>query len=145
MNVKRILCPVDFSKASDAALDVASQLAREQKAKLFIVHVEEAAALVEPGLFAGVPTVAWTNKYRLSQTLPTATKVKFEHALLFGDPATEIVGFIDENDIDLVVLGTHGATGFRRILLGSVAEAVVRKANVPVMTVKKKTAAEVAA
>lgn len=138
MNVKSILCPVDFSSTSNVALNVASQFAREQHAKLFIVHVEEAAAMVEPGLFAGVPNVAWTNKYRLSQTLPTATRVKFEHALLFGDPATEIVEFAKENKVDLIVLGTHGATGLRRLLMGSVAEGVVRRATVPVMTVKER-------
>lgn len=136
MKAKRILCPVDFSEASDAALDVASKLAREGGAKLFIVHVEENAAVVHPGLFGGLPPVAWKEKHRLSNTLPTATEVRFEHDLLIGDPANQIVEFAEKRGVDLIVMGSHGMTGLLRVLMGSVAEGVVRRSPVPVLTLK---------
>lgn len=136
MKADRILCPVDFSQPSDVALDLASKLARENDAKLFIIHVEENAAVVHPGLFGGLPPVTWKEKHRLAQVLPTATEVRFEHDLLIGDPVKEIVAFAKEKQIDLIVMGSHGATGLLRVLMGSVAEGVVRNATVPVLTLK---------
>lgn len=136
MKAKRILCPVDFSDASDAALDLASKLARANGAKLFIVHVEENAAVLHPGLFGGLPPVTWDEKHRLNSTLPTATEVLFEHDLLIGDPAKTIVKFAERNDVDLIVMGSHGATGLVRVLMGSVAEEVVRRSPIPVLTLK---------
>lgn len=136
MKAKRIVCPVDFSAASNAALDLASKLARENGAKVFIVHVEDAAALAHPGLFGGLPPASWPSRQRLNATLPTATEVQFEHDLLIGEPASEIVEFAIKNDADLIVMGTHGTTGLARILMGSVAEGVVRLAPVPVLTLK---------
>ena len=135
MKAKRLLCPVDFSEPSDVALDVASKLARTNDAKLFIVHVEENTA-VHPGLFGGLPAVASRDKHRLTNSLPTATEVRFEHDLLIGNPAKEIVEFAKKKDIDLIVMGSHGNTGLLRALMGSVAEGVVRTAHVPVLTVK---------
>ena len=138
MQAKRILCPVDFSETSDVALDVASKLARENEAKLFIVHVEENPTVVHPGVFGGLPPVAWKERHKLSDTLPTATDVRFEHDLLVGDPANEIVGFAERKNIDLIVMGSHGVTGLLRLLMGSVAEGVVRRSPVPVLTLKAK-------
>jgi len=136
MKAKHILCPVDFSETSDVALDVASKLARQNGAKLFIVHVEANAAVAHPGLFGGLPPVAWKDKHRLNATLPTATEVLFEHDLLIGNPVDEIVKFAKKKDVDLIVLGSHGLTGVLRVLMGSVAEGVVRRSPVPVLTVK---------
>ena len=136
MKANRILCPVDFSESSDAALDLASKLARENGAKLFIVHVEENPAVVHPGLFGGLPPATWKEKHKLSKTLPSATEVRFEHDLLVGDPAEEIVAFAKRKDVDLIVMGSHGLTGIIRILMGSVAEGVVRRSPVPVLTLK---------
>lgn len=136
MKTKRILCPVDFSDASNIALDVASKLARETGATLFIVHVEENPAVVSPGLFAGLPPASWPENHQLAKTLPTATEVRFEHDLLVGNVAQEIVDFAKKKDVDLIVLGSHGHSGLLRVLMGSVAEAVVRTAPVPVLTLK---------
>lgn len=136
MKAKRIVCPVDFSDSSEAALDLASKLARENGAKLLIVHVEENAALAHPGMFGGLPPVTWPQRQRLNEVLPTATEVLFEQDMLIGDPATEIVEFADKKDADLIVMGTHGNSGMLRMLLGSVAEGVVRKSKVPVLTLK---------
>lgn len=136
MKAQRILCPIDFSVPGTAALDVASKLARQTQAKLYLVHVEENPAVVNPGLFGGLPPSSWRDSHELALTLPTATEVRFEHDLLLGDPATEIVRFAEEHDVDLIVMGTHGHSGVLRALLGSVAEHVVRHATVPVLTLK---------
>ena len=136
MKAMSIVCPVDFSEASKRSLDVASKLARSNGAKVYIVHVEEPASLVHPGLFGGLPPVTMPSRRRLNSTLPTATEVKFEHDLLIGDPVEMIVEFAKTNGADLIVMGTHGNTGIVRALLGSVAEGVVRRAHIPVLTLK---------
>jgi len=136
MKAKRIVCPVDFSESSDAALDLASKLARENGAKIFIVHVEDNATLVHPGLFGGLPPVTWPSRQQLNSTLPTATEVLFEHDLLLGNPAEQIVKFAERKEADLIVMGTHGNAGMLRVLMGSVAEGVVRRSTVPVLTLK---------
>jgi nucleotide-binding universal stress UspA family protein len=70
----------------------------------------------------------------LHAVVPTDPNVPFEHRLLTGDPAEEIVRFADEARCELIVMGTHGRTGFKRLLMGSVAEAVIRRAKCPVLT-----------
>jgi nucleotide-binding universal stress UspA family protein len=74
---------------------------------------------------------------RLKSVQPTTEGVACEHHHLTGDAAAEIVRFAKENQIDLVVMGTHGRRGVTRLLMGSVAEAVVRQAPCPVMTIKQ--------
>jgi nucleotide-binding universal stress UspA family protein len=82
-----------------------------------------------------------TNRQELRKTLaqivPTDPNVPYEHKLLVGDPATSIVDLAESEGVDLIVLGSHGRTGLTRLLMGSVAEAVVRKAKCPVLTVKQ--------
>lgn len=136
MNANHILCPIDFSEASEAALEVASKLARDNDAKLHLVHVEEDPAVVHPGLFPALTPATWKEKHRLTSILPTATEVEFQHDLLVGDPVHQIVNFAERNEIDLIVMGTHGLSGLARLLMGSVAEGVVRLATVPVLTMK---------
>ena len=73
---------------------------------------------------------------KLRQLRPTDPKVRVEHRLVEGETATEILRLGQEMKCDLIVLGTHGRTGLGRLLMGSVAERVVRKARCPVLTVK---------
>jgi len=68
--------------------------------------------------------------------VPTDPAVPYEHHLLIGNPATAIVHLAETENVDLIVLPTHGRTGLMRLLMGSVAEEVVRKARCPVLTVK---------
>ena len=136
MKTKKIVCPIDFSEASEKALDVASKLARANGAKMYIMHVEELASLVHPGLLGGLPPVTLPSRRKLNSTLPTATEVRFEHDLLIGNPAEKIVEFAIEKGADLIVMGTHGNTGMTRVLMGSVAEGVVRRSPIPVLTLK---------
>jgi len=142
MNAKKILFPTDFSESSDAALGYASSLAAETGAILYIVHVgnETTAYLAGYGGFGSVPdladSVARENRKLLNQVKPTASKVNYQHHYLSGSPDHEILAFAEREHVDLIVLGSHGRTGLSRLLLGSVAEAVVRRANCPVITVK---------
>jgi nucleotide-binding universal stress UspA family protein len=73
----------------------------------------------------------------LAAVVPTDPAVEHEHRLLYGDPASEIVRLAGEEQVDLIVMGTHGRTGLMRLLMGSVAEAVVRRAPCPVLTIRE--------
>jgi nucleotide-binding universal stress UspA family protein len=139
MFAQKILYPTDFSKPSEAGLQVATALARDTGAKLLIAHVQEPPAAYGGGeVYYGLPEPDMNAiRNMLAEVVPTDTQVSHEHRLLTGDPATEIVRLATEEDVDLIVMGTHGRTGLRRMLMGSVAEAVVRHAECPVFTLKE--------
>lgn len=148
MNAKRILFATDFSETAGAALEYASSLARDAGATLYIVHVGHFRVANTDWSSFGLGTSGYVPELdnleevrnRLSATTPTVSGVCCEHRYLEGDPADEIVDFARRQNIDLVVMGTHGRTGLNHVLLGSVAEAVVRRANCPVLTVKQTAA-----
>ncbi len=139
MKYKKLLFATDFSPPSDAALKYATALARDSGATLLIVHVEEL-----PTAYAGgemlLPTPEFPNpeiRRMLEAVVPSDPKVPFEHHLAMGVPAEEIVSLAGELKADLIVIGTHGRTGLKRVLMGSVAEAVMRRAGCPVLTLKE--------
>ncbi len=138
MNAKRILCPIDFSEFSEAALSYASSLAQESHARLYLVHVDDSQVPYDAGYAAYVapPSNPEALRERLVEQRPTLPNVEYQHELLFGHPADAVVEFARQNAIDLIVMGTHGRTGVARLLMGSIAEAVVRRAECPVLTVK---------
>lgn len=131
-----MLVPTDFSESSMAALEMAAALARDQQGELLIVHVSP-----EPAEGAAV-TRALDEDTRalqklLEETRPRDPRVPVRHLGLHGDdPATVIVEAAEREGVDLIVIATHGRGGLRRLLLGSVAEAVVRTAACPVLTLK---------
>jgi nucleotide-binding universal stress UspA family protein len=138
MKLKKILLPSDFSHCGDEALAFATMLARDTKATLLIVHVEEPpAAYGGDYMYYGPPE---PNRELLRELLekivPADPIVPCEHHLLFGDPAHQLVEFANKQSVDLIVIGTHGRTGLFRALMGSVAESVVRHATCPVISVK---------
>ena len=140
MHANKILFPTDFSTLSDAALRHATVLARDMGGKLIIVHVEEPPAAYGTGeMYYGIPDpdVPALNKM-LAAVVPPDPKVPFEHRMVLGDPASEIVALAEAEGVNLIVMGTHGRTGLGRLLMGSVAEAVVRRAPCPVITFKEK-------
>lgn len=139
MQAKKIVFPTDFSTSSDAALEHAAGLARDMGARLLIVHVEEPPLAYGGGeMYYGVPEPDHTAVQKmLGKIKPATPGVNYEHHLLVGNPADEIVGFADDEKADMIVMGTHGRSGLRRMLMGSVAEAVVRRANCPVFTFKQ--------
>ena len=139
MNVKNILCPVDFSGHSEAALAHATSLAKEHDAELHIVHIyEEPYAYVDGGFSGYVPPADLEpEKERLSAVVPPDDSVRYRHAFVVGHPSDNLVQYATDESIDLVVMGTHGRTGLSRLLMGSVAEAVVRRSPCPVLTIKQ--------
>jgi nucleotide-binding universal stress UspA family protein len=143
MNIKRILFPTDFSHCNDAALKFASSLASETGATLFIVHVHDTrdlnAAMGEAGYLY---LTTWEEDLEKAQQslraiVPTVAGLSHQHECLIGSPASEILKFAEMHDIDLIVMASHGRSGLSRLLLGSVAEGVMRKANCPVLVVKQ--------
>ena len=137
MNAKKILVPTDFSYSGQSALDFATSLARTSGAKLLIVHSEELPVAFGAGEFAlGALPDADELRALLAAVVPSDPAVPYEHWLLSGDPASQIVQLADDEHVDLIVMGTHGRTGLTRVLMGSVAEAVVRRAGCPVLTIK---------
>jgi nucleotide-binding universal stress UspA family protein len=142
MLIRKIMIPTDFSDGSDAALLMASSLARDSDAKLVIVHVDEPNIVYSPGLgaaYGALPVEQRDNSKALLESVkPAFAEIHVECHLLDGTPADAIVDFAKkEEGIDLIVLGTHGRTGVTRLLMGSVSEAIVRKARCPVLTVKQ--------
>ena len=117
----------------------ATALARDSGARLLIVHVEEL-----PTPYAGgemmLPQPEYPNpeiRKMLEAVVPTDKNVPYEHHLLLGTAAEDIVRVATEEKADLIVIGTHGRTGLKRVLMGSVAEAVMRHAHCPVLTLKQ--------
>jgi nucleotide-binding universal stress UspA family protein len=150
MNIKRILFPTDFSECSSAALDCASYLASATGARLYILYVDElkdvsvpAIPPVEGGYFYAA---AWDDERReelqkmLTKTVPSVANIAYEHRLLTGSPTAQILQFAEQESIDLIVMGSHGRTGFSKLVMGSVAQAVMRGAKCPVLIVKQPTA-----
>ena len=130
MYVKNILCPIDFSETSAIALEVASDFARDTNAKLHIAHIGGDPSVLD------LPLSLDEKQNSLNATLPTATNVTFAHHLLFGPEKQTILDFIQDNEIDLVVVGSHGRTGIRRALLGSFAEMLIHHSPAPVLVVR---------
>jgi nucleotide-binding universal stress UspA family protein len=145
MKITNILCPVDFSKPSEAAIAHASALARRHGARLHFVYVYEPT--FADGYMMGMPTQPPPADLeplcgRLKALHPTGDDdVECRHELIFGFPGASLIGYAATNDIDLIVMGTHGRTGPSRLLMGSVAEAVVRSASCPVLTVHEANSA----
>jgi nucleotide-binding universal stress UspA family protein len=137
--IRTILHPTDFSERSDVAFRLACSLARDYGARLIVLHVAEPPM---PGAGEGplmVPRVVELEplRERLRQYRPPeAPDLHVEDRLVEGFAATEILSVANEIKCDLIVMGTHGRTGVGRMLMGSVAEQIVRKASCPVMTVK---------
>jgi nucleotide-binding universal stress UspA family protein len=137
--LKTILHPTDFSPRSEYAFRLACSLARDHGARVVVLHVATPPPAVSYGeMILDADTAAqveqlWETLRRIKSPDPA---VALEHRLEEGFAASEILRVADEIHCDLIVLGTHGRTGLGRLLMGSVAEQVVRKAQCPVLTVK---------
>jgi len=140
--IRTLLHPTDFSGYSDYAFQLACSLARDYGARLIVLHVLERPALAYTGVMTAPPPPPPSEEQRQSardqllRITPPDPAVGVERLLEEGDPATAILQVAQERRCDLIVLGTHGRRGLGRMLLGSVAEQVVRKAPCPVLTVR---------
>jgi nucleotide-binding universal stress UspA family protein len=131
--IRKILVPTDFSERSQHAFQVASALARDSGAKMVVLHV-----VPLPALMYGPPPESYLDHLReeLKQIRPPDPNICVEHVLTEGNAAPAILRTARELTCDAIVMGTHGRTGADRLLMGSVAEEVVRKASCPVVAVK---------
>jgi nucleotide-binding universal stress UspA family protein len=139
MATKTIVFPTDFSTASDAALPHAESLAKSSGARLLIVHVEEPPLAYGGGeLYYGLPEPSSERILKMLEDVrPKDPAVPFTHRLTMGDPAGEIVRIAGDEGAEMIVLGTHGRTGMTRLLMGSVAESIVRRAPCPVLVYRE--------
>jgi nucleotide-binding universal stress UspA family protein len=137
--IKTILHPTDFSDRAEYGFTLACALARDYGARLILCHVHQPPTVVIGEFGAAPPEPPETAdmlRERLMQLKPTDPDIPVEHRLLEGDAAHEIVRLAADEHCDLIVMGTHGRTGLARLLMGSVAELVVRRAPCPVLTIK---------
>ena len=147
IEIRRILCPIDFSDHSRRALDHAIAIARWYESTVTALHVFSPAPVqaVGPGpaVFHPIVLTAVDRDQLLADTkafaeTETAPGITIEAVVREGDVAAETLEQAASMRADLLVIGTHGRSGFERLLLGSVAEKVLRKANCPVLTVPKR-------
>jgi len=136
--VRTIVHPTDFSEQSQAAFGLACSLARDYGARLIVLHVVSAPTFVygEGYLPPAEEELVTLARQQLSQIHAPEENVRVELLLEQGDVAREILRVAQETGADLIVMGTHGRTGLSRLLMGSVAEMVMRKALCPVLTVR---------
>jgi nucleotide-binding universal stress UspA family protein len=141
--IHTILHPTDFSPQSAHALQLACSLARDYVARLVVLHVAEPPPVpYGDGILLPVPVDDDERLKGELGRLPVPDGVRAERRFERGDPVTETLRVAEEISADLVVMGTHGRTGLGRLLMGSVAEQVVRQAPCPVLTVKPALAEE---
>lgn len=143
---KKILCPIDFSEPSYEALKRANEIAVHFSAELYIVHIVPIAPVI-PGS-ATVPATFNIPMYQ--QELEVSSKammvdiidrwvskeVPAQPIVVAGDAPHHIVRIAEEEEIDLIVMSTHGQTGWRRFVFGSVADKTVKMASCPVLLIR---------
>lgn len=140
MSIKKILCPTDFSHFSMRALVYATELSARFKAKLYVQHVIEDSyirASTTSVTSADIPMITVLYKHDAEALIKKTFSPDLEYAkiIVVGSPDQEIVKAAEEQQMDLIVMGTHGRTGLNRLFVGSVTEQVLRKAPCPVMTI----------
>jgi nucleotide-binding universal stress UspA family protein len=140
--IKRVLVPIDFSDYSKNSLKYAVKLVNSFKADLFLIYVVE-PVIYPPDFSMGqiaIPSIDAEVDKRASEELNTLAKteipvdVKCKCIIKTGKPFIEIIETAKEENIDLIIIASHGHTGVEHILFGSTAEKVIRKAPCPVLT-----------
>lgn len=140
--LNHILVPTDFGPASSEAVDVALELASKFDAAVTLLHTWEIAAYPYMGYVTSSVNLADTMEKAAAGALAATLKdlqarlPRAKAVLKMGLPWQEIVGAVKELRVDLVVMGTHGRHGLSHLLMGSVAEKVVRLCPVPVLTMR---------
>jgi nucleotide-binding universal stress UspA family protein len=150
MTGQHFLVPIDFSSYAEQALDYAIALAKQLQAHVTLLHV------IQPPLIAGADMGVWPSPTFLEEleaavtsdmegylARVTAAGLEGEIVVVHGVPFQEILHAAKERHVDLIIMGTHGRTGLTHVLLGSVAEKVVRLATCPVLIARQPTPATV--
>ena len=151
MTGQHFLVPIDFSSYAEQALDYAIALAKQLQARVTLLHV------IQPPLMAGADMGVWPSPTFLEEleaavtsdmegylARVTAAGLEGEIVVVHGVPFQEILHAAKERQVDLIIMGTHGRTGLTHVLLGSVAEKVVRLAPCPVLIARQPTPVAVA-
>ncbi|MGD8801522.1 MAG: universal stress protein [Desulfobacterales bacterium] len=143
--IHKIVCPTDFSDPSYEGLKVAKEFAEHFSAELILVHVIFPGPIVpgvaEPGFH--IPAALKTMQETAEKTLKDLTRQKImeniqvKMEVISGKPAYEIVNLADKENADLIVIATHGESGWQKFLFGSVTEKVIRMASCPVLTIQQ--------
>jgi len=140
---KDILLPTDGSKGVDEAVNCAVAVAKRFNATIHVLFVAEPPRFYDYGAGMGLSEIMQSLQEaggrivsETAETIRESGVLSVVEAVRQGHPAEEIIRYAKEEGIDLIVMGTHGRRGLNRVLLGSVAEEVVRSAEVPVMTVR---------
>lgn len=145
VQIRRILCPIDFSEASEHAAAHALALARAYKASITALHVHGRLFMSVPDL--GEPEGPSPDrelerlKSETAESFAGSGDVPVDVLVEEGQPARHIVRRASELNADIIVMGTHGASGFEHLVLGSVTERVLRRASCPVLTVPPRSQA----
>jgi nucleotide-binding universal stress UspA family protein len=147
MDIKRILFPTDFSECSSGALDCASSRAGATGARLYILYVDELKDVIVPAFPPAEGdcfySAAWDDERRellherLTKTIPTVVNVAYERRFLTGSPLVEILKFAEQESVNLIVMGSHGRTWVSRLIMGGIAQGVMRGAKCPILIVKQ--------
>jgi universal stress protein A len=140
---RKVLCPIDFSEHSLAALDVALKVVQQNDAKLYLMNVAPmpaGAAGFQPVPLDPYPVLDEERQQQLAklgrEKIPAM--VRYETIVVSGDPAEQVLDAARSIGADLIVMGTHGRKGLGHLVLGSVAERVVRESPTPVLTAHSK-------
>lgn len=143
LNIDHILVPIDFSETSEAALTYAIDLSEQLDADVTVLHVREP---IYGMMELGGPDVAdWAEKLDVASRSELQRAVDrhqrarsrpLKTVMVAGIPYGDILRVAEEENADLIVMGTHGRTGLPHMLLGSVAERLVRSSPIPVLTVR---------
>jgi nucleotide-binding universal stress UspA family protein len=144
IRIRRILLPTDFSAYSAAATKYACELVTKFDAELHLLHTLEIHLASTPAFFMGLALPKYIKESRdaAEKSLISVLDPQWSagrrvvQAVVEGSPKAEIIRYARTHDIDLIVLGTHGRSGLAHVIIGSVAESVVRTAPCPVLTVR---------
>jgi len=135
-----VLVPIDGSASAHAALSEAIELAKQTDAAVHLVHVVDTGLVtgdVDGGLVLEALEEAGEQALDIaSDRVAQSAVTTVEASVVSGSPSTAICAYADERDVDAIVMGTHGRTGVERVLLGSVAEGVIRRSELPVFAIK---------
>ncbi|NCC24886.1 MAG: universal stress protein [Deltaproteobacteria bacterium] len=148
MEIKTILWPTDTSEEASQALPYAQSLAEKYQAEIIVLNVqdevtryEQLAEAINPDILEHVRKQFMNKSQKALNTICDqlgGACPRHKQVVINGDAAEEILKFVDKNNIDLVVMATHGYGGVKRFAFGSVVEKVTRRCPVPVLTVRCK-------
>lgn len=143
-NIHRILIPVDFSPAGESAIEYGAFLANVFRADLLLMHSLEGVNSYPPSWFEGenrgsdkgfIQTKVSEKLNEIAEGITKKYGVSVKHILTTGKPASKIAEIVVEQDLDLIVMGTHGVSGFEELFMGSTAHRVVNLSPCPVITI----------